>query len=239
MSPQPATPDTALEVPSTPGTPLRTDATAAAPAVLQERSIDAPDRSKIVAIAELCTKNYAGPYFEQVYGVPMTSVRFLDSVRGFVATILTQAPCERVILLLHSAGGTLTLGKSDETVTLDDLAGKLHRVWGNIGRVSFDGCTLGTQPSAMFASAEAMGIGAVAAWTHTHVVGLIYQSLVSRTARRPRSTIRSRSRMFRRGGWCASRAVHRRRRRQATPPSGDAPLLTRWVAHTRLPKVPR
>lgn len=174
MSPVPATPDTALQVPATPAGALRADAVAQAPRVLQEAAISPPEtEGRVVAIADLSTVKYAGVYFEQVYHVPATSVRFVNGVAELEAMILSSIPADRLLLLLHSAEGHLLFQDSQETVSLPTLAADLSTAAGRIVQVCFDGCTLGTTPSIVYAFAASLGIREAVAWTHTHAVGRV------------------------------------------------------------------
>lgn len=175
MSPEPATPDTALQVPATPTGAVRSDAVAQAPRVLQEQAIGDASFGDTVIIADSGTRAYAGYYLEQVYGVSSSRVRYIASMNEAVATILASVPCERVVLLLHSGGDQLTVGPDVES--LDSLAMALRGAWGKVGRMMFDGCTLGTQPSALFRFAESLGLTEASAWTHTHVLAHVYKSM--------------------------------------------------------------
>lgn len=184
MSPEPATPTTPTQVPATSSAPAREDATAQDPRVLQESALNGapPD---IACIADKSTMDYSGWYFEQVYFVPRTSVRFINSRKGLVAMILAAAPAKRLILMVHSQGDQISFPESGETVPLGDLAQDLLRVRGKFSSIVFDGCTLGTQPSSMFRFAETLRIEMAMGWTHSHAIGYWTKRLTGRVTSLP------------------------------------------------------
>lgn len=167
MTPQPATPDTALQVPATPVTPLPTAATGKANQVLATGAT-APKKRKggRVLVTEASLSSMAQSLFLQTQGVPPDEVVLVKSAEDFRDRLAEYSSIDHLAILLHMVEDELLFAEKQRS--LSETQAVIEGSVPPIARWTFDGCGIGRGTSSLYAFAEHFGVARMEGWTHYH-----------------------------------------------------------------------
>ncbi|MFN8668053.1 MAG: hypothetical protein U0164_12820 [Gemmatimonadaceae bacterium] len=167
MTPQPATPDTALQVPATPVTPLPNAATGKANQVLAAGAT-APKKRKggriLVTTSEF--RAVAEALYLQTQGVPPDEVRLVTSAEALRDVLAEYSSVDHLSILIHMVEDELLF--DTKQLSLSQTQTVLDGSVPPIARWSFDGCGIGRGTSSLYAFAEHFGVARMEGWTHYH-----------------------------------------------------------------------
>jgi hypothetical protein len=168
--PPPATP-APTDVPATPTEAATTSDPLGPPAQAVTREAEARRPTEtVLAIADARAAGaWAEAYFKQVHQA--RTIKLVSSWQELVATIVAYDRITHLVLLTHSGGGGLECGPANEIVnkTPGQLADELLKgKVGAIERVTFDGCSIGSMPTALLDFKTKLRVPLVDAWTWTH-----------------------------------------------------------------------
>ncbi|MCC6930530.1 MAG: hypothetical protein IT359_16200 [Gemmatimonadaceae bacterium] len=167
MTPQPATPDTALQVPATPVTPLSNAATGTNNQVLATGATSPKKRKGgRVLVTQPSLSSVAEVLFEQTQGVPPDEVVYVESAEQFRDRLAEYSSIDHLAILLHMIEDELLFAQKQRTLAETQVV--IEGSVPPIARWTFDGCGIGRGTSALYAFAEHFGVARMEGWTHYH-----------------------------------------------------------------------
>lgn len=167
MTPQPATPDTALQVPATPVTPLPNAATGKANQVLATGATSPRKRKGgRVLVTQPSLSSMAERLYEQTQGVPPDEVVFVKSAEDFRDRLAEYSSIDHLSILLHMVEDELLFESKQRS--LSETQAVIEGSVPPIARWTFDGCGIGRGTASLYAFAEHFGVARMEGWTHFH-----------------------------------------------------------------------
>lgn len=161
----------ALDVPSTPTSPLEAASLGRAPQVLTQAPLgtEKKPRTQLVLVAsDTHSMGIAPQYYAQIHGWPASSIVQVSSWDDVKRELSACSSIGELVLFTHSVYDALEVNGTQ--LTANQFLAEFEKIAPPIGSLTFDGCVFGTNLEGLHAIATGMKIPQVRGWTYWHCI---------------------------------------------------------------------